>query len=279
LYKAERPDDAQAAFALVIDIGHDQPNIRFQRGNVYASLGKHDAALADFSESINLDPKDAKTWSNRGAVYKKLGQLDKAIADFSTAIELDPKFVAAWSNRGIACMGLGEWAKAAADYARIVELEPQNAGARHKLARCSVQLGRYQEALDGYRQLVEDLPKAALPRNELPVHSPGAAAQLAERARAEKVCLVAESRVVAQRSAQVEAQGVRRVLAHDDVVQMAGAVAAQAGDLGVEHVPQIAAIEALGHGCGGEADAAQESSAHATDDSHAPMLTGSGCGR
>ena len=55
-------------------------------------LGEHDKAIADYSEAIRVDPKEADAYINRGSVFESKGELDRAIADFSQAIRLDPKW-------------------------------------------------------------------------------------------------------------------------------------------------------------------------------------------
>ena len=59
-------------------------------------------AIADFSEAIRLNPKDAVAYNNRGVAYYAKSDLDRAIADFNEAIRLDPKDAIAYNNRGAA---------------------------------------------------------------------------------------------------------------------------------------------------------------------------------
>ena len=44
------------------------------RANAYRSSGRLDRALADASEAVRLDPKDAKAFDNRGDVFVDKGQ-------------------------------------------------------------------------------------------------------------------------------------------------------------------------------------------------------------
>ena len=46
-------------------------------------------ALADYNESIRINPKYAKAFNNRGNIWKDKGDLDRAIADYNEAIKLD----------------------------------------------------------------------------------------------------------------------------------------------------------------------------------------------
>src|SRR5262249_41954788 len=74
-------------------------------------------------------------WNNRGALYcDALHEPDKAVADFSEAIRLDPKNAAIFANRGNAYRHLGSWDKAIADYSKAIALSPDNPNALNNLA-------------------------------------------------------------------------------------------------------------------------------------------------
>ena len=51
------------------------------RGLAYAGKGDWDKVIADCTEAIHLDPKDALAYYNRGYAYKMKGDYYKAIAD------------------------------------------------------------------------------------------------------------------------------------------------------------------------------------------------------
>jgi tetratricopeptide (TPR) repeat protein len=86
-------------------------------------------AVAEFTEALRLDPKNATAYSNRAYVYSGKGDTDRAIADLTEAIRLDPKFVKAYSNRGVAYSGKGDTDRAIADYNEAIRLDPKNAHA------------------------------------------------------------------------------------------------------------------------------------------------------
>lgn len=71
----------------------------YNRGNAYRDKFDYDQALADYSEAIELDPKQAFAHNNRGIVHRLKGNFESAIADFGEAIKLDPKHAGALSNR------------------------------------------------------------------------------------------------------------------------------------------------------------------------------------
>ena len=129
----------------------------YNRGNAYRDKFDYDRALADYSEAIKLDPKQAFPRNNRGIVHRMKGNFESAIADFGEAIKLDPKHAGAlsnrcwtlaivgrdfsealancneslrlnardhntWDSRGFAYLKMGDWERAIADYDKALGL-------------------------------------------------------------------------------------------------------------------------------------------------------------
>ena len=61
-------------------------------GTTRNEKGEFDKAIADFTESIRLDPRHAEVYRGRAYAYPKNGEFDKAIADYNEAIRLNPKY-------------------------------------------------------------------------------------------------------------------------------------------------------------------------------------------
>jgi tetratricopeptide (TPR) repeat protein len=61
----------------------------WRRGISYDKLGKYEAAVADFSRVLELEPTNSVAYFNRGSTYDSMGAHDHAIADFGRALELD----------------------------------------------------------------------------------------------------------------------------------------------------------------------------------------------
>lgn len=118
-----------AGCTLVILSGREsQRNLAsayFNRGIAYKNKGDFDRAIADFTQAIQLNPKDAKPHVNRGNAYSDKGDFDHAIADYNEAIQLDPKFAFAYLNRGLANLFTGALPKAIADLNQASELDPK----------------------------------------------------------------------------------------------------------------------------------------------------------
>ena len=90
------PDAAIAACGRIIARGQVRTGYSLalahtHRGQAYENKGDHERAIADFSESIRLEPGVAGYFAMRGVALEKAGRLDAAQDDFRRAMSLDPK--------------------------------------------------------------------------------------------------------------------------------------------------------------------------------------------
>jgi lipoprotein NlpI len=106
--------------------GRSLARIYARRGGAYQAKGDFDHAMADFNESMRVDPTYPSAYNNRGIVWYRRGDLDRAIADFNQAIRLDPKEAQAYYNRGIAWEKKRRLRKALADFKMHSQLAPSD---------------------------------------------------------------------------------------------------------------------------------------------------------
>jgi tetratricopeptide (TPR) repeat protein len=75
--------------------------VYFNSGNKKYKEGNYMAAMADFTKSIELNPKYYKAYNNRAIIRAfALKQFTEAIHDFDTAIKLNPDYGDAYMGRG-----------------------------------------------------------------------------------------------------------------------------------------------------------------------------------
>jgi tetratricopeptide (TPR) repeat protein len=96
------------------------------RGTAWRDEGDLHRALADYSEAIRLDPHDAPAYNNRGNIWRESGDNKRAVGDYTEAIRLDPKFALAYSNRALAWSAIGDSDHAIADCTEAIQLDPDN---------------------------------------------------------------------------------------------------------------------------------------------------------
>ncbi|KAF3932038.1 hypothetical protein ABW20_dc0104419 [Dactylellina cionopaga] len=70
------------------------------QGNLHFGKQDFQAALAAYSQAIQLTPRSSALYSNRSATYLQLGQLEQALADADRAVQCDPKWSKAYRRRG-----------------------------------------------------------------------------------------------------------------------------------------------------------------------------------
>jgi tetratricopeptide (TPR) repeat protein len=114
----------------------------FNRANALDDKGDHDAALADYDQSIKLKPDYVDSYLNRGLVHVEKKDYDSAIADFNRAIALKPNFARAFYARGRAYEAKGDLQQAVAGYEEAAKLAPNNKVVQKRLAEVKQKLGQ-----------------------------------------------------------------------------------------------------------------------------------------
>jgi tetratricopeptide (TPR) repeat protein len=116
--------------AIIDDIGESNRNRRIaydNRGAAWHHKRDNDRAIADYTEALHLNPKEAIAYNNRGTAWRDKGNLDRALADFNQAIRLDPNDAAAYNNRGNVRHEKSDNKAAVADYTEAIRLDPKYA--------------------------------------------------------------------------------------------------------------------------------------------------------
>ena len=106
--------------------GRSLARLYARRGGAYQTQGDLSHAMADFNESMRIDPTYPSAYSNRGNTWYRRGDFARAIADYNQAIQLDPKYGHAYVNRGSAWGTRGDLDRAIADYNQAIRLDPKD---------------------------------------------------------------------------------------------------------------------------------------------------------
>jgi tetratricopeptide (TPR) repeat protein len=132
------------------------------RGNTYFSNLNFDSAIADFTEAIRLDPKDASGFARRGTAYNVKKDYDRAIADFTEAIRLDPKYAPpAFNGRGMAYNEKKDYDRAIADFTEGIRLDPKYAYAFNGRGMAYIEQKDYDRAIADFTEAIRLDPKIA----------------------------------------------------------------------------------------------------------------------
>lgn len=102
------------------------------RGNLYADKKDYQAAISDFSNSIQYRPDYTPAYVNRGLVYFDLGQNELALKDFEVSLQhSNPNPDYTLVNRGLVYLKMDQKDLALKDFNEAIALNPFNAYAYH----------------------------------------------------------------------------------------------------------------------------------------------------
>ena len=161
-------DAAIDDFTQTIELAPEDANAYYSRGDAYLYKGmdlntgkttvykNHNvpsgamdcfqAAIDDFTQTIELAPEDANAYKSRGGAYYNTGDFEAVIKDFTKAMELDPE-AALYQSRGIAYHNIGDFHAAIDDYSKMIILYPEDPTHYNKRGEAWLHLSKWEEAM------------------------------------------------------------------------------------------------------------------------------------
>jgi tetratricopeptide (TPR) repeat protein len=126
-----------------------------------------DAAVADLTLALELDPDLAWAYVNRAYAWNEKGRFDQAIADCDRAIAINPALVMAYVNRGFAWNQKEDFDRALADSQRAIDLDPQSALAFINRGHAWHEKGNRRQARDDCEEAARLAPDHGVVLNSL----------------------------------------------------------------------------------------------------------------
>jgi lipoprotein NlpI len=133
----------------------------FNRGNAWSFKGDNDRGIADYTEAILLDPKNADAFNNRGNAWLLKGDNDRAIADYTEPIRLDPTNGGAFNNRCWAGAVTGQLEQALEDCETSLTLRPSDPNFLDSRALVHLKRNDFKQAIADYDAALKIDPKKA----------------------------------------------------------------------------------------------------------------------
>jgi len=118
-------DAAMADVTEAVRLDPNNVNARALRAAGYVGKGDYDRALADLKEARRLDAKSYLTANVFGVYYNAKGEYDRALTELNEAIRLNSNGMYAYKNRGISYEHKGEHDKALADFRKALSFDPE----------------------------------------------------------------------------------------------------------------------------------------------------------
>lgn len=135
------------------------------RGQARAAAGALEAAIADFSEALRLDPADAAAMAARGHARLGKGEIDAAIADLAGAVQLQPGNPAYLAGRGYARLVKGEPDHAISDLNEAIRLNPKLASSYNNRGLAWRKKGDIERAIEDFSAAIALNPSYAVAYN------------------------------------------------------------------------------------------------------------------
>ncbi len=135
----------------------------FQRGVRYQASQQIDKAIADFDQSIQLNPQNALSFAARGAAYIRQENFEVARRDIDNAISLQPNMSSAFVARGLLNLNSGNLDGAISDSTEALRLDPKAQAAYNNRGAAFREKGEYQKAIQDLNVVIRLNPTLARP--------------------------------------------------------------------------------------------------------------------
>ncbi|MGF1537970.1 MAG: tetratricopeptide repeat protein [Elainellaceae cyanobacterium] len=160
-YRQHDYELALATFTQIIE-QEDSDSLSAAYGNrclIELELEAYQAAIADCTRSLQLNPTSSESYLNRGLAHYRVHEYGAAIEDYGRQLQQTADDYRAFYNRGLAQAGLSHYAQAIQDYTQAIALSPESPTQRIAQVyadRGSAYLatGEYQKAASDFSQTI-----------------------------------------------------------------------------------------------------------------------------
>ncbi len=98
-FKQGRYQDAERVFKGLAILDWNNAYYHSVLGSILQRQKRYGEAIAEYTQALDLDPKDIVSYTNRGEIFMHHGLMDEAKDDFKHAIVLDPDGTDKFANR------------------------------------------------------------------------------------------------------------------------------------------------------------------------------------
>src|SRR5918911_394888 len=90
----------QVRQALEKDMADQPDNVHYNMGNVLMVAGKHQEAINEFKQALQLNPQDADSYVHMGDAYLALSQTAQGLDAYQQALQINPRHAEALVHLG-----------------------------------------------------------------------------------------------------------------------------------------------------------------------------------
>lgn len=170
-YRADHVETAVQKFEDALDLDPKAVNAYLMLGNIAATEGDVDRALAMAAKALDLDPSNSNALRIRYDALLQSGDAETTREALDALIAADSEWASTeLFNHAVELYNSDQMAGAAAAFERIVRLRPDDAKALYLLGMAEFNLGRAKEAVAHLKQFLElepDSPDASIAKEML----------------------------------------------------------------------------------------------------------------
>ena len=155
LMRKERPQEAVPILERAMAANPRSSYLHRNLGKAYRKLGRLEDAIAEFEESLKLDPDNFGTLTDFGSALFEASHIDRAEGHFKAALEINEHVAVAYFNLGLIEQGRDHPAEAVRLYERALEEDPNLLRALVNLGTLYEAAGRAAEAVPLYLRVTE----------------------------------------------------------------------------------------------------------------------------
>jgi tetratricopeptide (TPR) repeat protein len=152
-------EHAIADFAQSIRLNPNLPHSFYDRGRAYLAKKDTRHAIEDFDQTIKLNPDIPEVYDSRGVAYYDQGDADRAAQDYERAIMLDARYAPAFVHRGNLYADKGDYDRGIRDYDEAIRLDRRDAEAWHRRGEAWFRKQDYARAAGDLDQALNLDPK------------------------------------------------------------------------------------------------------------------------
>jgi tetratricopeptide (TPR) repeat protein len=145
-------------FDHALSVTHNNYLAYNNRGLFFDRAGRLDEAIADYRQSLAINPHYAEANNNLGQALTERGRPRDGLAMFRAALDANPALLAAHNNLGNALADDGKPAEALSHYDFVLAREPWNVGALSNSGIALSMMGRYPEAIARLQKAMQLAP-------------------------------------------------------------------------------------------------------------------------
>jgi tetratricopeptide (TPR) repeat protein len=145
-------------FDHALSVTHNNYLAYNNRGLAFDRAGRLDEAIADYKQSLAINPHYAEANNNVGQALTQRGRPRDGLEMFRAALKANPNLVSAHNNLGNALADDGNPGEALPHYDFVLAREPWNVGALSNSGIALAMLGRIDEAIARLQKAVQLAP-------------------------------------------------------------------------------------------------------------------------